>query len=174
MNLKRHVTVLVVIAAAVTLMAGPAAACCAASIPDRDDVAGRLDLARVTWSKAAANAPLEVTVQTHDVWRTRALHRRTGNRLWVRIDADHDGSVDYSARVRQMDGRLWVLITGSGSTFEPLPARKPDGRTVRFTIPGGSAPNPAGGLSLFAKSRFVRGSDCSTSCVDRTRYAHSS
>lgn len=173
MNLKRPVTLLVVIAAAVTLMAGPAAACCAASTRDPNDVAGKLDLARVTWSKAAANSPLEVTVRTHDVWRARALHRRTGNRLWVRIDADRDGSVDYSARIRQMDRRLWVFITGSGSTFEPLPAHKPDGRTVRFTIPGGSGPNPAGRLSLFAKSRFVRGSDCSTACVDRTRYVGS-
>jgi hypothetical protein len=93
---------------------------------------------------------------------------------------------DYRARIRRVgDDNLKVFIRGSGSVFEPVPATKTDGRTVRFEIPGSSAfrgsggdgpgasPNPDGAApEMRADSRFIEVQECdpgslSPPCVDR-------
>lgn len=166
----RRVGLIVGMVVAATLALLPsmaAAACCAAGTADPEDVAGRLDLSYLSWQKDGVDAAMTVTVRTHDAWRPRVLARGSGNRLVVAIDTDDDRAIDYTARIRRVGGSLWVFIAGSGAQFEPLPARKPNGRTVRFTIPADSPPNPARAVRMFARSRFVNDGRCADVCADR-------
>jgi len=156
----------------IALAAAPASACCSSSASDPNDVAGKLDLSFVMWSKPMTSGPLNVTVRTYGVWAKSVLEGNA-NRLIVYIDADRNGSVDYHARVKAHDGKLFVVIAGSGSSFEPVPAHKPNGRTVKFSIPGNSPPNPSGMASAIrAYSKFIEAVQCDTGsghppCVDR-------
>src|SRR5947209_7775198 len=73
-----------VVTTAVTVIlcvqAFPAWAVGFASITDPNDVAGKLDLAKLSLAKPAGNAPLTITVRTYDRWRKRVL-RDDVNRL---------------------------------------------------------------------------------------------
>jgi hypothetical protein len=145
--------------------------CCVEQVTDPQDVAGKLDLALLRYAKSGPNAPMKITVQTHEGWPPRVL-RPNVNRLRVLIDRNEDGTVDFRATIRRVEGELKVFIHGPGSSFEPLPARKPNPRTVRFTIPGSSPPNPGGFVDLAAISRFIESPPCDpasggTACVDR-------
>ena len=105
-------------------------------------------------------------------WTKSVLHGNA-NRLVVYLDTDRNGTIDYHARVKESGGKLYAVIAGSGSSFEPLPAHKPNGRTVRFTIPGNSPPNPNGtGPQIRAYSKFTQSVQCDTAsghppCIDR-------
>lgn len=163
---KAGLTVALTVAAVLALLPAPAmAGCCGGDTSDPADTAGKLDIAMVRWVKEGDDAPMTVTVTMHERWRLRALRAR--NRLVIAIDADGDRAIDYRARVRRMDGHLMVFIKGSGSSFEPLEAHRPNRRTVHFTVPGDSPPNPQGDLALFARSRYVNDGRCAGGCVDR-------
>jgi len=168
----RSSIVAVLVAGALALVAAPAAACCGAGASDPNDVAGKLDLAHVQWSKSPGSGPLSITVRTYGTWTKSVLHGNA-NRLVVYLDTDRDGTIDYHARVKESGGKLYAVIAGSGSSFEPLPAHKPNGRTVRFTIPGNSPPNPNGtGPQIRAYSKFTQSVQCDTAsghppCIDR-------
>jgi hypothetical protein len=157
-----------------SLVPGPAAsltACCVEQASDPQDVEGRLDLALLRYTKNGPNAPMKVTVQTDEGWPPRVLRAHV-NRLKVLIDRNEDGNIDFRAAIKKVDGPLEVHIKGSGSSFEPLPTQKPNPRTVRFTIPGSSPPNPGGAVDLAATSRFIESAPCDpgsggTACVDR-------
>lgn len=163
---KTSLTAALMIAMSLAVLPAPATAgCCGADTTDPADVRGKLDLAALQWEKTGADAPVTIAVRTHEGWRAGVL--RAPNRLVVAIDADGDDAIDYRGRIRRVDGHLTVFIRGSGRTFEPLPAHKPDGRTVQFTIPGGTAANPPGNIAIFARSRYVDDAHCSAGCADR-------
>src|SRR5437764_47323 len=122
--------------AGLCLQALPASAS-TGSTTDPNDVAGKLDLNTLSFTKSGKTAPLMITVTTYDRWRSRVLRDHV-NRLAVWIDTNHDGMRDFTARIKKTAGHLEVLISGSGSSFEPLPATRPNRKTVRFTIPGDS------------------------------------
>jgi hypothetical protein len=157
-------------AAALCLHALPAWAA-SGSITDPNDVHGRLDLARLSFIKPAGTAPFTITVRTYDPWPKRVLRDHV-NRLAVFIDTDGDGTKDYTARIRKSGAHLVANISGSGSSFEPLPVERPNRRTVRFTIPGNSPPNPNGPAPhLRAYSVFIESLACDPAsghmpCVD--------
>ena len=162
----------VLVGGTLAAFAAPASACCSSSATDPNDVAGKLDLAFIGWTKPMSDGPLHVTVKTHGTWAKSVL-QGSANRLIVYLDTDRNGSTDYHARVKESGGKLYVQISGSGSAFEPLPAHKPDGRTVKFSIPGDSPPNPSGtGPQIRAYSKFTEAVQCDTAsghppCVDR-------
>ncbi len=154
------------------LPAMPASAAERGSALDADDVDGKLDLARLSFYKPETNSHIIIRVKTHEPWGKRVL-RLNVNKLVVLLDVDLDGTRDYRARIKKAGTKLIVLISGSGENFEPLPARKPNRRTVRFVIPGNSPPNPVGPApNMVARSRFIEVQACdpasgSPACVDR-------
>jgi hypothetical protein len=140
---------------------------------DPNDVPGKLDLYRLHLAKKTSTAPLHITVKTYGPWAKRVL-RDNVNKLIVYLDVDRNGSSDYHARIKKFGDKLLVFIAGSGSTFEPLPAHKPDRRTVTFAIPGNSPPNPNGTQLPQARaySYFIESLPCDpgsggSPCVDR-------
>ncbi len=144
------------------------AASAAVAATDPNDVAGKLDLHRLTATKDSKNAPLTVTVRTFPSWKKSILAASGPNRLIVLFDTDGDGVSDFSGMVEFAGGALSVLISGSGQAFEPLEATRPTNRSVRFTVPGGSPPNPAGDLDVAARSRYLdSGVSCKPPCRDR-------
>lgn len=152
-----------------------AAACCLEAMTDADEVDGKLDLRRLRYEKEGANAPVGIKVRTYEAWGPAVLQGNE-NRLKVLFDSDDDGAADYRARIRRVVGTWAVYMDGvgehEGEQFETLEARKPNARTVVFTIPGGAPMNEAGTLEMRAVSRFTESVECdpgsgSTACVDR-------
>ena len=155
--------------AVAVILAGQAVPASAATATDPNDVSGRLDLSRLHFAKKTATAPLHITVKTYGTWAKSVLGVNA-NKLIVYLDVDHNGHSDFHARIKKVGDKLLAFIAGSGSSFEPLPAHKPDGRTVTFTIPGGVAPNPNGTPpKMQATSVFTGSAGCTTGspCVDR-------
>ena len=152
---------------ALCLQALPAFAA-SGSVTDPNDVSGKLDLMTLSFTRSGKTAPLTITVTTYNRWRSRIL-RAGGDRLAVFIDTNNDGVKNFKARIKKTGGHLVAVITGSGSTFEPLPATRPDPKSVKFTIPGNTPPNPRGHVPHFrAFSRFVESSVCTPTkpCID--------
>jgi hypothetical protein len=171
MSSTRSGIVAVAVAAVLALQALPAQAQ-SGTAADPNDVKGKLDIASLHYDKDSAKAPLVIVITTYGKWGKRVLARHSGNRLLVKLDVDRDGMSDYHASIKESGGKLYVHIAGSGQQFEDLRAHKPDPKTVRFTIPGESPPNPKGPApKLRAYSRFIGSLACDPAsgngpCVD--------
>lgn len=142
----------------------------ARAVTDEDDVRGKLDLRRLIAEKDTQAGGLTATVWTWATWPRRILKRSEPNRLFILLDTDLDGTSDYSGRVVVSGGSLQVEISGSGESFEPLPASRPTTRSVRVIIPGDSPANPAGDVQVAARSRYRTtgaGTACEPACRDR-------
>lgn len=139
----------------------------AATVADPDDVGGKLDLATVTARKADALAPLRIRITTYESWAARVLRASGPNRVVVLFNVDADPEKEYRGVILRIGGDLVMLISGEGSTFEPLPVRHPNGHTLRTVVPGGPPPNPEGPVRIAARSRFFDEADCADGCLDR-------
>jgi hypothetical protein len=162
MKIRRLLGPLVVLA--VALAALPAAA---TTLTDPDDVPGKLDLATVSASKTDALAPLKIRITTYENWAARLLRESGRNRVIVLFNVDPDPKPEYRGVIVYSSGDLLLLISGQGSSFEPLPVRHPNGHTLRTILPGGSQPNPDGPVRLAVRSRLFDEADCSEGCFDR-------
>jgi hypothetical protein len=160
----RTATPAALVVLAVALAALPATA---TTITDPDDVAGKLDLATVTGTKADDAAPLRIRITTYENWAARLLRDSGRNRVFVLFNVDADPKPEYRGEIVYTGGDLVMLISGQGSSFEPLPVRHPNGHTLRTTVPGDSPPNPEGRVRIAARSRFVDEGDCADRCRDR-------
>jgi hypothetical protein len=166
MRPKRGLLGALLVTAILAFQALPASAF-AGTATDPNDVPGKLDLYRLHFAKTNATAPLHIVVKTYGPWAKSVLEGNA-NKLIVYLDTNHNGSVDYHARIKKVGDKLVVLIAGSGSSFEPVPAHKPNGRTVTFTIPGNSPPNPNGmPPDMRAYSLFTESLACDTGCIDK-------
>ncbi|MFN2543203.1 MAG: hypothetical protein ABR600_01340 [Actinomycetota bacterium] len=159
-----------IVLAVVAFSAMPAGAVTGA-VDDPDDVEGKLDLARLYWRKDTDTSSLLIVIKTIESWKKAVLGGDV-NRLVALIDTDGDGATDFRARIKRAGNNLAAFITGADSAFEPVPAHKTDGWTLRFTIPGSSPPNPDGPPPhLRLVSRFVESVECDTAsghgpCID--------
>ena len=104
---------------------------------DPDDVAGNLDIR--DFKARQKGGLITITLSTYEAWAPNVL---TGdplhpgpNTMTVLYDVDLDGKTDYRAKLVFAGGRLSAFISGSGSQFEPIPVRRPDAFTARFTHP---------------------------------------
>jgi hypothetical protein len=149
------------------LLMGLAAPAGAATTTDPNDVAGKLDLRTLTGTKASTSAPLHITIVTYGNWKARVLRASTHNRIFVLFNTDSDPPPEYVGTIVRSGGALHMDITGSGSSFEPLPVHHPDGHTITTVVPGSSPPNPDGNVRIATRSRFGDQSSCSTPCKDR-------
>jgi hypothetical protein len=153
--------------AALTLtVVGPASSgdCCLEKSSDAEDVAGKLDLALLRYEKNGPDRQMKVKLRTHEGWNLAVL-AGTENMLKLILDPDEDGSADYHGRFRKVAGGLKVVFRGvgdhTGEKFQPEKARKPNPRTVLFTISGdGYVLNPSGPVNMKAVSRFTQTLAC--------------
>jgi hypothetical protein len=152
------------VAGLVMALATPAGA---TQIGDPNDVAGKLDLKTLIGTKAGASAPLHITIVTYGDWRKRLLRESAHNRIFVLFNTDSDTSPEFVGTISESGGALHMVITGSGSSFEPLPVHHPNGHTITTVVPGSSPPNPDGNVRIAARSRFRNQTTCSTVCKDR-------
>lgn len=146
------------------LSAAPAQACC--YVGDPDDTVGKLDMEAASGYKAAAAAPLKLTVDLFANVRDKLFRKGGHGKVFVYLDADGDLAADYVGKVRYTHGDLLFTISGSGDRFEPLRVRHPQGDLLKMTVPGGSPPNPASGVSFFMQTVFENGGSCAGGCVD--------
>lgn len=146
------------------LIAPPAGA---ATVADPDDVGGKLDLATVTARKTDPLAPLWIRITTYESWAPRLLRESGPNRVVVLFNVDADPKKEFRGVILRIGGDLVMLVSGEGSSFEPLPVRHPNGHTLRTVVPGGSPPNPEGPVRIAARSRLFDEADCADGCLDR-------
>jgi hypothetical protein len=131
---------------------------------DPDDTSGSLDIR--DFRATRRGALVTITISTYEAWDESVL---TGdpldpgpNTLMVLYDVDLDQKADYRAKLIFAGGRLSAFISGSGSQFEPVPVRRPDGFTARFTHPVDilpKIPGPETDVQLQARSAFAGAKD---------------
>jgi hypothetical protein len=104
---------------------------------DPDDVSGSLDIR--DFGAKRKGALITITISTYEAWEPSVL---TGNPLapgpntmTVLYDVDLDQKADYRAKLVYAGGHLSAFISGSGSQFEPIPVRRPDSFSAKFTHP---------------------------------------
>jgi hypothetical protein len=139
----------------------------ASQVTDPNDVSGKLDLKVLAGTKTAKRAPLFIKIQTYGNWAKSVLKDSGDNRVYVLFDVDGDGKTDYTGEISESGGKLHMDISGSGSSFEPLPVKHPNGHTLKTAVPGDSPPNPKGTVWLAVRSAFKDTGSCATTCKDR-------
>jgi hypothetical protein len=139
-----------------------------ATVSDPNDVPGKLDLRSVT--ATSSSGFVRVTVRTWNTWTNAVLASPGPNRLVALFDTNLDGTSDYRGRILRSGGMLIVLLSGQGSSFEPLPVERVNGSTVRFSFPqdivAEEVESMDESLQVAAKSTF-KGSACPAACTDR-------
>jgi hypothetical protein len=125
---------------------------------DPDDVSGSLDIR--DFKARQGNDLVTDTLSTFDAWDPSVLAGDPlspgPNTMTILYDVDLDGKTDYRAKLIFAGGRLSAFISGSGSQFEPIPVRRPNASTVRFTHPVDifTKRPPNGDLQLRAQTIF--------------------
>ncbi len=90
------------------------------------------------------------------------------DRVLVFFNSDSDAAIDYTGVISYKAGKLKMVISGSGATFEPLAVKHPNKFTITTVVPGGSAPNPSGPVEIFVRTRFKTSAGaCAGTCRDR-------
>ena len=138
----------------------------AATMRDRNDIRGRLDL-RVVSGQKLADGSLHVRISTYRTWRRRLLRRTSANAIFVLFDTNADGKVDHRGTVYASHGHLMMRIAGHGRTTERLPVDHGIGDTISVTLPPHSEANPSGPAHIAVRTEFHKSARCHKSCVDR-------
>jgi hypothetical protein len=146
-----------------------AATATGATLSDPNDVSGKLDLRTLTGR--SSSGLVTVTVRTWGTWANSVLASPGPNRLVVLFDTDLDGASEYRARIARVGSALVALLSGQGSSFEPIPVTKVNGATARFSFPqdvfAEAVESPDESLRLAATSTYKGSSACTTACKDR-------
>jgi hypothetical protein len=166
MRTRSRILFVASVAFTLALTALPARAC---QVTDPNDVPGKLDLKVLHGDKASSNAPLYITVRTFDGWAGSVLRDTDTNRIRIQYDVDGDRVADYTGVISKCL-KLHMDISGSGSSFEPLPVSHPNAHTIKTIVPGGSPPNPNGVVWIRALSRFTNAGACAATCRDHTAW----
>lgn len=94
---------------------------------DPDDVEGPLDLKEVEFVRSGDL--LMTTIETWDPWDDSVLESPSllvpgPNRLTLFYDVDLDGRIDYRGRFIFSEAALFLVISGRGQNFEPVPVER--------------------------------------------------
>ena len=161
-GLVRSAVGLAVLAATMVVGSHPASA-----DHDPNDTAGPLDIRTVTGRKDTASGPMSIRIRMWHAWPKRVLAGGRAGRLVVAFDVDGDGASDAVARVVRSGGRLVARVVGDGGSRSTLPVSRPDGSSVRFTVPAGAVANPSGTIGIAVRSRSRVAPACDPWCRDR-------
>jgi hypothetical protein len=151
-------------AVAALLVLVPAAAE-AAQVTDPNDTPGKLDLELVRGVRNVSGDPITFTIRMQAPFE-KAVLGPAANWVKVFLNVDGDAAVDYVGTIKKSGTKLAVYFSGQGDNFEPLPVRRPNLRTLRFTVPGGPPLAPNGPVSMIVQSHYVNAGACSMGCLD--------
>ena len=130
--------VIALVAGALLLMVSPAAGQ-AQGMSDPDDMTSPLDV-RAIYFTAGNNDVHTFELTTDDKWRCRYISK-LGKILWY-FDGSGGRGMDLVGKLRclepQDEPRELVMFfsgTDSGNSYEPIPVRRPNRRSIRFRLP---------------------------------------
>jgi hypothetical protein len=137
----------------------------AATQTDPDDVTGKLDVKTVGGS--VKGQLLTFKVGTYDSFSVADIPRRGGISSWlVEFDTNGDGTGDYKVRLVSLpSGKYTALISGGGSSFEPVPLKR-KGNTLTGTFPADAIAAAGDPIAMATTSSF-RTCTCTSPKVDR-------
>jgi hypothetical protein len=161
---RRRATVLVLVI--VALVAAGNAQADTRAISDGNDRPGPLDIRSA--GHAHDGARVVHTISTFRSWRSSVIGRNTSNLFAVEISTDGDPAPERVVLVFSANGRLLaqVIRLPAGTLVGSASASKPNGRTVRLSIPRSRLGNVAG-YRWNAHSQYRAAGSCSRFCSDR-------
>jgi hypothetical protein len=143
--------------------AGPAAAA-SGSIKDGRDAKGALDVASVGYSRAADRS-LTHTIRFHNPVQSRLLTEKHGIVAFA-FDTNGDKSADRIGIVLWAQGALRGAVADSkGRVLALARVRRPNSRTIAFTVPG-RALDQGGGYRWLLLSEYKDRGRCKKGCLD--------
>jgi hypothetical protein len=162
-HLRRGVTLLTVLL--IALFAVGNAYADSKTVSDGNDRPGLLDIRSA--SHAHDGARIVHTISTFSRWRLGVLGPKTSNLFALEISTDSDPALERVVLVFSKNGHLVAPIVRlpSGAVVGSASASKPNGRTVRISIPRSLF---GAGYRWNAHSQYRKaGGACSEFCIDR-------
>jgi hypothetical protein len=140
---------------------------------DPRDAGGKLDLRKAV--AVRDGSILRLTIRTYTKWPSGLLKGKIGpsgpiggrNQLTVLYDVNKDGRADYKGRILYFHGSLSEWIKGRHSSFEPVPVKRPNGKSAALRHPVDVFYKTPGKKTLRLKVTSVDRDDCSRACRDR-------
>jgi hypothetical protein len=140
-----------------------AGAALAATAPDPVDAGEKLDLKSV--GAAVSGGKLKLTIGTYGAVKPADL-AGTLSKLFVLIDANEDGRVDYKAQILSKNGKpLVAMVSGHGKHLEPIPVKGSGGR-LSATLPADAVMIAGKKLRIAATSTY-QACACQSKHLDR-------
>ena len=140
---------------------------------DPNDTEGQLDITEISF-KGAAGAASTVKLKTQNPWGCKFLRQGVKTSLNWYFDDDEDGDNDLIGKFVCVNAsgnnpKLIMKLSGpdSGSNYEPVPAKKPNKKTVKATFPFDLPEFESEHASAHARSKDAIAEGCDV-CVDRT------
>ena len=168
--MRRLVTVAFASLLVLSLLAPAASAKETASDPNDSD--GRLDIVEISF-KGAAGATSTVKLKTQNPWGCKFLRQGVKTSLNWYFDDGEDGDNDLIGKFVCVNAgsakpKLIMKLHGpdTGNHYEPVPAKKPNKKTVKATFPFDLAEFESDHASAHARSKDAITEGCDV-CVDR-------
>ena len=154
----------------VSVLAPPAGA--KETATDPNDTEGQLDIVEISF-KGAAGAASTVKLKTQNPWGCKFLRQGVKTSLNWYFDDNEDGDNDLIGKFVCINAssnkpKLILKLHGpdSGNTYEPVPAKRPNKKTVKATFPFDLAEFESEHASAHARSKDAISEGCDV-CVDR-------
>jgi hypothetical protein len=167
--MRRIAAVPLAVVLVLSILAPPAAA---AKEEDPNDAGGKLDIRLISF-KGQAGGTGTVKLRTQNPWGCKFLRRGVMTSLNWYFDDGEDGDNDLIGKfvcvnANSDNPKLILKLHGpdSDNTYEPVPAKKPDKKTVKVTFPFDLAEFESDHASAHARSKDAISQGCDV-CVDR-------
>jgi hypothetical protein len=167
--MRRLAPVALAVMLVVSVLAPPAAA---AKAEDPNDVDGKLDIRLISF-KGAAGGTGTVKLKTQNPWGCKFLRQGVKTSLNWYFDDGEDGDNDLIGKfvcinANSDNPKLILKLHGpdTDNRYEPVPAKKPDKKTVKATFPFDLPEFESDHASAHARSKDAISEGCDV-CVDR-------
>ncbi len=159
-------SLLLAAAVLVSLVGAGTARAGTSTVPDADDVSGRLDISSASDGHAGTKTVTH-TIRTFAAWPVGLIGPRTPNYFLLELSTDADPAPERSVLIVSSAGHMVGLLFGPNSRFiTSVHASRPNRHTVKVSIPRSRLGNPAG-YKWQAFSFFRAPGACHAGCQDR-------
>jgi hypothetical protein len=166
----RRLAPLLAVLLVMTALAPPASA--KETATDPNDTGGLLDIVEISF-KGAAGATSTVKLKTQNPWGCKFLRQGVKTSLNLYFDDGEDGDNDLIGKFVCVNAntdhpKLILKLHGpdSGNNYEPVPAKKPNKKTVKATFPFDLGEFESDHASAHARSKDAISEGCDV-CTDR-------